>query len=246
MMDIVEEQLRLIEVFRQKAESKRFEQAMRALDQREDEHRRREKIKLRKEEEERKLEEAIIASTAQLATFNEHLDDYDTATVHALMDNQHALDLVFKQREEMEAGAFRLPDGRMVFKTEDGQRVFDQHGAQLGPETVHPDAIPDSAPTWEAKLQNKAEADKLLRERDQLHDYQKHLDEAREAAGKDGVTAGALAKMDDDLRRAMPDAVKARLPGAAAEHDMADLRVVPASSPDLLRVPAFVPAPAGP
>lgn len=246
MMDIVEEELRLIEVFRQKAAAKRYELAMEMVEQRREEQKKREEIKLRREEEERKLEEAIIASTAQLAAFSEHLDNYDTATVHALMDNQHALDLIFKQREELEAAAFRLPDGRMAFKTEDGQRVFDQHGAQLGPETIHPDAIPGSAPTWEANRKLKAAEDKLLSERDQLHDYQKHLDEAREAAGKDGVTADALAKMDADLRRAMPDAVKARLPEATAEHDIADLRVVPAPSPGLFKVPAFAPAPAGP
>ena len=182
MIDLDQEELRLLDLFRQKAADRRLELAIRMADQLDDERKRRHKIEQRKEEEARKLEE-VIATTAQLAAFDERLDVYDTATVHALMDNQNALDLVFKQREEMEAAAFRLPDGRMAFKTEDGRRVFDQHGTELGPETVTPNAIPASAPTWGSNQQQVAAENKLLNERDQLHDYQKSLDEAREAAG---------------------------------------------------------------
>ncbi len=239
-----EENLRLIELFRQKAADRRFEVAMRSVEQLDDEHKRRRDLKLRKEEEERKLEEAV-ATTAQVAAFDEHLDNYDTATVHALMDNQHALDLVLRQRQEMEAAAFRLPDGRMAFKAEDGRRVFDRHGTELAPETIHPDAIPDSAPTWEADQRIKATEEKLLRERDQLHDYQKRVDEAREAAGKGDVTADALARMDADLKRDMPDAVKARLPAAAAEQE-AKLRDEPSPAPGLTRAVLPALAPAGP
>ena len=162
------------------------------------------------------------------------------------MDNQHALDLVFRQREEVEAAAFRLPDGRMAFKTEDGQRVFDQHGTKLAPETVSPDAIPGNAPTWESNQMIIAAENKLLHERDQLHDYQKSLDEAREAAGKGKFTADALARMEAKLQKDMPDAVKAQLPGSMAERDIPSLRGGPPSLPELSRAqfPAY--APAGP
>lgn len=66
------------------------------------------------------------------------------------MDNQEALDAVRKERERLEASAFRLDDGRMVFKTEDGQRVVDQYGTELSRDTIDPKAIPDSSPRWES------------------------------------------------------------------------------------------------
>ena len=245
MIDIVQEKLRLLDVFRQKAADKRFELAMRMTDQLDEERKQRHKIEQRREEDERKLEEAI-ATTAQVATFNEHLDEYDTATVHALMDNQHALDLVFKQRQEMEAAAFRLPDGRMVFRTEDGQRVFDQHGAALGSETIHPSSIPSSAPTWESEQSMKAAERKLLHERDQLHNYQKSVDEAREEAAKGNVTAGALTRMEATLQKTMPDAVRSQLPGSTAERDDSNLRYVPPAAPAPFDARLYAPAPAGP
>ncbi len=61
------------------------------------------------------------------------LDQYDAAIVDALIDNEHALEEAGKHRDKLEANAFELPDGRKVFKTEDGQRVFNANGAQVSP-----------------------------------------------------------------------------------------------------------------
>lgn len=184
MMELDEEEsLRLIELFRQKAADKRQEHQAIVLAQLDDQYKKRHELELRKEEEERKFVEAM-ATPAQIIAFDERLDSYDTATVQALMDNQHALDMVGKERDAIDASAYRLSDGRMAFKTEDGRRVFDQHGAELGADVVHPDAIPDTAPTWEAKQKNADAQAKLVDERDVLHDYQHRLDDAREAAAR--------------------------------------------------------------
>ncbi|MEM1163508.1 MAG: hypothetical protein AAGJ28_21455, partial [Pseudomonadota bacterium] len=47
-------------------------------------------------------------------------------------------------------GAFIMPDGRRVFKSEDGQRVYDEFGKEVGRDGIDPDLIPDGLPAWES------------------------------------------------------------------------------------------------
>ena len=226
-MDLAEAEL-LVEIFRQQAATKRHETELALAYDRRDEDLKKHKLREREEKEEGERREALVeATTAQIAAFDETLDGYDTATVRALMDNQTALDDVRLRRERMEAFAARLPDGRMVFKTEDGKRVFDQHGVQLSQDVVHPDAVPAAAPRWEALGKLRQAEHALLQDREELHAFQHRLDETREAAGKGHVSAEALAKMDADLRKAMPDSVRAQLPGASYDHAVPDVREAP-------------------
>lgn len=142
------EQLILIEIFEQSAADKRRKALLLEAEENErsiEERRQKE----RREEEEKKFRAELIAATdRQIALFRNRLDDYDTGIVHALMDNERALEVARKHREELESAAFRLPDGRMAFKTEDGRRVFDQNGTELSRDTIDPDSIPDSRPRW--------------------------------------------------------------------------------------------------
>ncbi len=240
-MGMIEPEL-LIEIFRQQAARHHEMEMATANDRLDDERKRHQQRERREKEEHERFEQLVEATAAQVAAFRETLDSYDTATVRALMDNQKALDVVRERREAMEAAAYRLPDERMVFKTEDGKRVFDRDGAQLSHNVVHPDAVPDSAPRWEAMKQTREAEGKLEVERDALHAYQQRLDEAREAADKGHVSADALAKMDADLRKAMPDAVKAQLPDAAAGRNVPNTPAAIISPAQRLpRVGAIVP-----
>ncbi len=100
--------------------------------------------------------------------------------------------------------AYRLPDGRMAFKTKDGKRVFDKQGAELSHDTIDPASIPDTdtKPRWKTF--------KAARETEQRQLFQKKVDDARDAAGKPGITTKEFNDLDADLQRDMPDAVKQR------------------------------------
>lgn len=217
-MHLTEYELSLMEIFREKAaELRREKLQVVEIDQlraEETQHREREK---RDTEEAKELETMLLATVEQIDVFRSELDDYDTATVHALIDNQRALDEVVERRETMEARAYRLPDGRAVFKTDNGEKVFDRHGAELPRDVIHPESIPDALPRWEAYQTNVDAERKLLHERADLHTFQQKADEARAAIDKGKISTDALAKMNADLKSSVPDAVEARLQGADAE-----------------------------
>lgn len=170
-----------------------------------------------KEKDEREAKELLEAATAeQVAAFNQHLDSYDTQTVHALMENGEALDKLGVQLRRMEDDAYLLPDGRRVFKTHDGQRVFDQHGADISRDVIDPREIGDKYSRWETyKAANDAKAGLEL-ERQGLLDYQAKLDDARSRAGHGDMSKKQLDDLDADLKASMPAPVRQKL-GLASE-----------------------------
>ncbi|MCP2000892.1 hypothetical protein [Nitrobacter winogradskyi] len=138
------------------------------------------------------------------------MDKYDTATVGALIENQEAIDAVRARIDAMLEEAYVLPDGRRVFKTKDGTRVFDEYGKEAT-KIVDPDAIDERHPTWEAF---KAETDakvKLEEDRQQLLEYQAKLGEARERLDKGEITKDELEELKSGLAEDMPDAAREKL-----------------------------------
>lgn len=199
----------------------RLEFARRAEWRREDEQRVLDHIKAEKkrEREEHEADEAaladfalaVFASETDIANFTVKLDRYDTATVEALQENEEALARVREELRILREKAFVLPDGRKVFKTEDGKRIFDESGTEV--KNVDADAIEDWRPRWEQFKAGTDEETKLTRERQQLHAYQAELDEARERTGEDGLTKDGLDDLERRLDADMPEAVKRHLSG---------------------------------
>jgi hypothetical protein len=218
------EQLTLIEIFQENAANQR--RKARLLEEENErvfeEH---EQQKLREEEEKKFFDELVAATDRQITAFRNQLEDYDTGVVHALIENEHALDEVRKRREELESSAYRLPDGRMVFKTEDGKRVFDQNGAELPHDAMDPESIPDSRPRWEPLKTLVETEQKLLRDRQELHRFQKKIDDARDVVDKGGITGKRLEELDADLKREMPEAVKQGLSGNVPAQESAGPQV---------------------
>ncbi len=214
------EQLALMEIFEESAAYKR--RKARSLEEENErafeEHKQQ---KLHEEDEKKFFDDLVAASDQQIAAFRNHLDDYDTGVVHALMDNERALEEARKQREELESAAYRLPDGRMAFKTEDGRRVFDQNGAELSLDTIDPASIPDTKPRWETFKSARETEQKLQQDREELHEFQKKIDDARDAVGKPDITTKELKELDADLQRDMPEAVRQRLSGNVPAVDSA-------------------------
>lgn len=157
------------------------------------------------------------ASKEQIAAFREQLDRYDTATVQALMENERRLDEARKRQDELLERAYKLPDGRKAFKSEDGLHVLDQNGREVG--DVDPQSIPDSHPKWEAFKSATDQKAALAQQREELLKFQQKVDQARDKFDHDGTTAD-LDALSADLKSAMPDAVKHELgesgPGQSA------------------------------
>lgn len=180
----------------------------------EDRNRRRKEDKLEDERYDAELMTAmgvVLAAAEDIAEFRLQLDAYDATTVEALMENREALEAARKRIDLMLAKAYVLPDGRRVFKTEDGLRVFDEHGQELSPETIDPAEIDDSKPKWEAF---KAEIDaekRLIEERQDLLAYQEKLDAARKRLDNGEITQQELDRIKDELVADMPDAVREKL-----------------------------------
>ena len=156
---------------------------------------------------------AILATADDIEHLRMTLDHYDAATVEALLDNERQLTEVRQQIDVMLGRAYVLPDGRRVFKTEDGLRVFDEHGLELSADDIDPNAIEDWRPRYEGYAEKVEREFELLKEREGLIDYQARVDEARERLDEDGLTKADLADIEADLEASMPLAVQRKLPG---------------------------------
>lgn len=137
---------------------------------------------------------------------------HDQAIIQALTENEERLAAADRRVAKLLGEAHVLPDGRRVFKTEDGLRVFDEFGQEVDADDVDPQSIDDLRPSWETVSGELDDRNALAEERRNLLDYQHKLDEAQ-----DKLARGEMSQTDlDDLDRLMtddvPDAVRRHLP----------------------------------
>lgn len=151
---------------------------------------------------------AVLASEPQITAFKVRLDTYDAATVEALQQNEQLLVQVRERIDAMLFEAHVLPDGRRVFRTRDGKQVFDEHGQEIEPEIVDPRQIDPRRPFWEDYRDEVATEARLRAEREQLHQYQDRLDQAREQVREGSITERELDDLGADLDQAMPASVR--------------------------------------
>ncbi|WP_299971716.1 hypothetical protein [uncultured Roseobacter sp.] len=151
---------------------------------------------------------------ARLQELNERVGYHQNATIEALLDNQERLDEMQERLDHLLATAYELPDGRKVFETEDGQRVFDQHGNALSLSEIDPDQIPDHHPSWETWTSANDANDALRQERQELLAYQDKLDQAQTLIDQGGLSADDFDDLDNLMTSNVPDAVRARLPAS--------------------------------
>jgi DNA repair ATPase RecN len=114
-----------------------------------------------------------------------------------------------------------LPDGRRVFETEDGLRVFDEHGRELDASTISPEEIEDSRPRWETAKQAIDRLDALTQEREHLLVYQEKLDHARERLDAGDLTREEFDNLRDELKDDMPESVREQLSELEQEQETA-------------------------
>lgn len=203
--------VRLIDDFRSKSQKRSEEAKLRRqfMKQRHDEQKRRDEIDDAETSELAMAIEAVIASSIQVAQFRAKLDGYDEATVHALMLNQEQLDAVTAKMAALLSRAYVMPDGRRVFRTEDGARVFDEHGQEVSPAELDFDLITPDKPTWEQFQPLLTEKHRLEAEQAKLHEFQSRLDDARKRIDAGDLTEQELKDLDEDLDAAMPPSARA-------------------------------------
>jgi hypothetical protein len=154
-----------------------------------------------------------LAMPSEIADFTQQLDDYDAATVQALLENEEQLNSVREDLKLLLDKAYVLPDGRCVFKTEDGTRIFDEKGVEV--KNFDPDQIEDQRPRWERYEEKLEREQTLTQERQDLLEFQKLTDEMRaetkEAQEEGGMSRERLDELKKKLSEEAPDAVKRNL-----------------------------------
>lgn len=146
----------------------------------------------------------VLASESDLAAFRHELDDYRTAATEALIANERDLALVQAELDDMLAKAYVLPDGRRVFKTEDGLRVFDENGLELSAEDVDPDAIEDWRPRADGYLDRRDHKLDLMTERGKIITFEQRIEMADERARSGEMTEDELGDFREELEASMP------------------------------------------
>ncbi|MCP4937150.1 MAG: hypothetical protein GY927_23815 [bacterium] len=153
---------------------------------------------------------AIAATAEQITALDDKLTHYEALTTAEIMRLQEQLDTLLEQRDDMLAKATVLPDGRRVFKSEDGLRVIDEHGMEIGIETIDPRSIDDLKPRWEAYSGILDSIDDRRQRLTELHEFQTKLDDIRERFDKGEITADELKTLEKELERSVPLSLRAR------------------------------------
>lgn len=100
--------------------------------------------------------------------------------------------------------AYVLPDGRRVFKSEDGERVYDEYGMEVGRDVIDPAMIPDHVQRWEGYQDVRGDIRLLRNQQTKLIDDQNKVDDAKEKVAKGNLTTDELDALESDVEKAMP------------------------------------------
>ncbi|MBO6814511.1 MAG: hypothetical protein JJ891_06605 [Rhizobiaceae bacterium] len=156
---------------------------------------------------------AILLDVVEIEAYKLELETYDIATIEAITENNEILEELYLERERLLNNAHILENGRRVFKTQDGKRVFDEQGNPISEDVVHPDEVPNHTTTYEELQSIADQIDKHKAIADGLAGYQLKLDEARERLDSGKLTQDEFDEIKDDLEQTMPIEVRHKLPG---------------------------------
>jgi len=208
--------------------------------------------------------ETIMATEIQIEEFKARLNDYDQATVAALMENQE-LQAEIKRRlfdvqsriQDMLNRAYVMEDGRRVFLTEDRTQAFDEHGTEITRDELDFNLVPKHNPTWESLSEAFSEQDRLVNdfkkaeiEREQILEFQEKVDDVREKVADGKMTKDGIDDFGAELADATPASVKKHLINAPTVENAPDAKatfaahanpasIVPTTTPE--QAPVFDP-----
>lgn len=120
------------------------------------------------------------------------LEEMRTANTQALLQNAIDIEAAQERIRDLLSRAAVLPDGRRVFRTEDGTQVYDEHGQEVSPEEIDPSSIGDDNPSWEEYKGRHEHLDALQEQREELLKQQQKLDEAEQRQDSGELTGDDL------------------------------------------------------
>ena len=151
---------------------------------------------------------AVEVTAEDIAAFDDKLTIYETLTTAEIMRLQEQMDQLLEQREVLLSNAYVLPNGRRVFKTEDGTQVFDENGTEVSTEIVSPEQIEDWRPRWETYNGVTQDLEQTKSALNELHKFQSELDEIREDFNGGKVSAEELADLEKRLEASVPETIR--------------------------------------
>lgn len=163
---------------------------------------------------------AVAATLEQIRAFEEKLDLYDEAIVKALMENEEKLVAAKAETDALLEQAYIMEDGRRVFRTEDGTKMFDEQGQKIGSEELDADLIGPERPTWEAFDSARTKEDVLVEERQKIIEFQEEVDSARDQIAEGDTSKAELNDLDAELKMLTPPSVRSHLQDAEPVPEM--------------------------
>lgn len=150
----------------------------------------------------------LLASAQDIARLRTKIDLLDRASLEALRETDEKLDKARENLERTRDNAYQLPDGRKVYRTEDGKTVYDDRGNQVSPTAITPDAISEESPIWEMRQRAAERVEDLETQRQDIQDFRSRLDRTGKRLDDDNITQDELDELDKELESGMPAAVR--------------------------------------
>ncbi len=142
------------------------------------------------------LAQVLMATDDAIAQFRNKLDEYQETVMQRILDLQNKRDQLLTERSALLAGAHVLPDGRRVFRSEDGLTVFDENRNTVSPDLITPSEISDEDTSRKEFLANADKFDAIDKELDEAVTVLEHIDDMQDRLDEGKITASQL----DDLK----------------------------------------------
>ena len=120
------------------------------------------------------------------------------------MDWRKIIERLTDERKRIHVEAHRLADGRRVFETEDGERVYDEHGNKATDE-IHPEEIPDHLEKWESLQKPDKALANAERRFDEALKHQRVLDGARSRHNEGGLKNQDINELEQMIELSKPE-----------------------------------------
>ena len=154
-----------------------------------------------------------LATSDQLLEFKLELDELRLETTEALILQERLIEAARERISIVLDEAHNLEDGRKVFKTRDGDKVFDSEGNEIDAEIVSPESIPDHKPRFEDYWEQRIQLEALEKEQADLLELEQKLDELDERIANGSLTAEELDELGSELPASMPEKLLGRQAG---------------------------------
>ena len=188
---------------------------------------------------------AIQVTQEEIASFDAELVRYEELTTEELIRQREILDNLRADLDDMLSRAYVLEDGRRVFKTKDGKRVFDEFGQEVGADVVDPDQISDGKPRWEQFKGINDEYHSIRQQYTETLKFQDELDDARERLEDGDISRKEFEDLQRSIAADAPESIRAKMvaeqatgPIAPMGRDFATSAAKPAINLDTLEISA--------